>query len=217
MTINNIQENVTWWEKFYQENIEDEGLEEIFAKIEEVDDDTTEKSIMELSDMIKTLDVVKYKEAISNFNRRLRIFEKRMERQVSVNLGLALKRLRENKGLSLSKLGDLTGVSASYINRIELGQRKAPSFPIIEKIANVLNVPAHSLLNIASGDEDVKAPTITEVLYASNISITEDGTPMTSAAKEQLIEIIEFITSIKWKDNKHTEMLKLIQMLDEFK
>lgn len=213
--IDNIKETLTWWERFYKVNHEKEDLAKIFKMIEQTDDDTTEVSLKKLKNMVNELDKVKYKKEIENFNRKIKIFEKRLERQVDEDFGLMLKRLREQKGFSLSKVEEMTGISASYINRIELGQRKAPSYPIIEKIAAALNVSAHSLFDVAGKEQDPLS--ITELLYSNDIFITEDKEPITSSTKEQLIEIINFIINMKWKDNKHIEMIKLIELLDEFK
>lgn len=131
-----------------------------------------------------------------------------------------LKHLREERGLSLAELGERAGVSASYINRIELGERNAPSYPIIEKIAHGLDVNPATLMRAAgvdNSDETDKSKTITELIFSNNVAPREGEEPVNVNTKKQLAEIIEYIIAMEWKDNKHVEMVKLIELLDTFK
>lgn len=51
-----------------------------------------------------------------------------------IELGLALKRLRQEKNMSIQELSRKTGISASYIVRIESGERRNPTFTLLEKL-----------------------------------------------------------------------------------
>jgi len=215
-----VENKVTWWEKFYNEKHNEKDLKKIFDFIDEVDEETTEESVKELEKLVKTLDEVKYKDEIEKFKRKIKIFEKRLERKVSENFGSMLRHLREERGLSLAELGEITGVSASYINRIELGERNAPSYPIIEKLAKGLDVSISTLMNAAGLPDSVKnkeAKTLTELIFSNNICLKEGEQGINVTTKRQLAEIIEYIIDMEWKDNKHVEMVKLIELLDEFK
>ena len=70
-------------------------------------------------------------------------------REVSKKLGRAIRYYREAQGVSLAELGDRAGISASYLNRIELGERLAPSLPIIKNIADALNLPLEHLIELS--------------------------------------------------------------------
>lgn len=59
-----------------------------------------------------------------------------------------LKRLRKARGLSLQRLGDMTGVSPSYISRLERNEKQSPSFPILVGLARALKV---DVLTLAEG------------------------------------------------------------------
>lgn len=61
------------------------------------------------------------------------------------NLGINVRRYREEKGLSASKLADITGVSVSHINNIESASSHA-SADVLVRIASALDVPLDLLL-----------------------------------------------------------------------
>lgn len=56
-----------------------------------------------------------------------------------ITISNRLKKLREESKLSLRDLGERTGLSASFLSQIELGQ-VSPSIASLENIANALNV-----------------------------------------------------------------------------
>lgn len=56
-----------------------------------------------------------------------------------ITISNTLKKLREEMKLSLRDLGERTGLSASFLSQVELGQ-VSPSIASLENIANALNV-----------------------------------------------------------------------------
>lgn len=54
-------------------------------------------------------------------------------------LGMYLKKLRDNKNLSTREVYDLSGVSNSYLSLVENGRRK-PSAIVLKKLAPIYNV-----------------------------------------------------------------------------
>ena len=76
-----------------------------------------------------------------------------MSRAVNTSFGSYLRELRANKSYSLKQLEELTGVSASYLNRMENGTRQSPSFPIVEKLAEHLGVETLQLCQIAMNNK----------------------------------------------------------------
>ena len=51
-----------------------------------------------------------------------------------------IKKRRKEMGLTLKELGDMTGLSPSYISKIENGERKAPSWEVVVKIEEALQL-----------------------------------------------------------------------------
>lgn len=139
-------------------------------------------------------------------------------RSVSEKFGSALLYYRQQKGLSLKELEMLTKVSSSYLNRLEKGERSAPSIPIASKIADALNVDLSTLLGISSTNVPAtEAQTITELLLYNDFKIVEDKV-IRKEAKQILVEIIEFIITSVWnEETKIGDILELSELVGDFK
>lgn len=93
-----------------------------------------------------------------------------------MNYGKAIRIIRVSRNLSQTQLGERTGLDASYISRIEAGQRKA-SLETLEACAKELQIPVFLLVLAASSRDDLKglpteiiqpiAVTFLEILLAS--------------------------------------------------
>lgn len=64
--------------------------------------------------------------------------------------GEFLKGLRKNKKLTLSNLAELTGISPSYLSRIERAERNIPNALILKKLASPLGLSPQEMM-IAAG------------------------------------------------------------------
>jgi len=153
---------------------------------------------------------------MKNINKGGKYMEK--GRSVSEKFGSALLYYRQQKGLSLKELEMLTKVSSSYLNRLEKGERSAPSIPIASKIADALNVDLSTLLNISSTNVPAtEAQTITELLLYNDFKIVEDKV-IRKEAKQILVEIIEFIITSVWnEETKIGDILELSELVGDFK
>jgi transcriptional regulator with XRE-family HTH domain len=61
------------------------------------------------------------------------------------SFGRALREERRRRKLTLSHLASLSGMSASYLSRIEHGQLPPPSAKILHRLANALNIEVGAL------------------------------------------------------------------------
>lgn len=61
-------------------------------------------------------------------------------------LNIRLKKVRKDKKVSQRKLAQSSGVSFTYIQQLEKGEKKNPSIDIIKKLAFALNVSINELL-----------------------------------------------------------------------
>ena len=212
------KEEIHWWDKFVLEKKDKEEFKEILEAIKIADDDTTRETVDRVIELVEELDKDKHKYDLITLERKLKIFENRLARKINDNFGYMLRSLREQRGLSLAKLGDIAGISSSYINRIELGERKAPSLPVIESLAEALNVETSVLLSAAGmNTEGKEVKSLTELIFSNNVSLAENGRVLSPEKKEEFIELIAYIDKMEWGKNKHVEMLELIDLLDEFK
>lgn len=212
------KEEIHWWDKFVLEKKDKEEFKEILEAIKIADDNTTRETVDSVIKLVEELDKDKHKYDLITLERKLKIFENRLVRKINDNFGYMLRSLREQRGLSLAKLGDIAGISSSYINRIELGERNAPSLPVIESLAEALSVETSVLLNAAGmNTEGNEVKSLTELVFSNNISLAENGRILSPEKKKEFIELIAYIDRMEWKENKHVEMLELIDLLDEFK
>ena len=65
------------------------------------------------------------------------------------NLAIFIKEHREKLKISKRKLSELSNISTTEIRRLENGQRKNPSPPLLRSIANALNVRYEDILEAA--------------------------------------------------------------------
>ncbi|WP_144536962.1 helix-turn-helix transcriptional regulator [Bacillus thuringiensis] len=80
-------------------------------------------------------------------------------------LGTFLKSERNKKKLSLEKVAKAIGVSASYIHRLENGDRKNPSIAVLEQLCEFFSLNPQKVLKMAGLSkestilvEDIKIP-----------------------------------------------------------
>lgn len=70
-----------------------------------------------------------------------------MSRTFYEKLGKKIYNLRREKKLSREKFAELAGMNDYYLGEIERGEKKA-SLDTLFKIANILELKIHNLLNI---------------------------------------------------------------------
>ncbi|WP_313232122.1 helix-turn-helix domain-containing protein [Tissierella praeacuta] len=141
---------------------------------------------------------------------------KRKGRRVNENFGSMLRYLREKQGYSLKDLEDITGISPSYINRLERGKRACPSYPVIEKLAKALNADVTELLEIAElsmTNEDIKF--LGEILLSMDFRLT--GEIATKEQKEKLVVILDEIIYCEWENDIVGDLAEIGKLINEFK
>ncbi|WCK56922.1 helix-turn-helix transcriptional regulator (plasmid) [Aneurinibacillus sp. Ricciae_BoGa-3] len=151
------------------------------------------------------------------FERKFRLLSNRIERAITEGFGSYIKQVRKGKGLSLQTVADLTGISPSYINRIEKSERKAPSYRIIEKLAKAFEVPIEEMLKIAGIKEDTtKVQGFAQVIYSNGFTI--NGRLIPNKQKEMIVEIITKMDEAVWgNDTKYRESIELMELINKYK
>lgn len=137
------------------------------------------------------------------------------KRVISSNFGSLLKYLWEQKGYSLKEMEEKTGVSAGYISRMETGERKAPSIPIVQLLADALDVELTELLDVSNNKTD-EAKSISTLLLTNDFTI--DGVIAGKKVKEILVGIIEKIVNATWEEEtRFQDAFTFIELIDDFK
>lgn len=139
---------------------------------------------------------------------------KQSGRSISDNVGSYIKEKRELKELSLKELEELSGISASYINRIENGSRKAPSVPILTEIAKCLKIDVANLLDLARSEQG-DTISVVDLLLVNDYII--NGQEISRDAKDKFVDLIKKILEVSWDKNKHKDALVIMELIDELK
>ncbi|MEJ2012231.1 MAG: XRE family transcriptional regulator [Anaerolineales bacterium] len=73
---------------------------------------------------------------------------------ISVDVGIRLRQLREDRGYSIRELARLSGLSANALSLIERG-RSSPSVSTLYKVSDALDVPITSLFRVSEERTEV--------------------------------------------------------------
>lgn len=204
-------------------------IHELISFVEEKDDkNITEKDIEEIEKKFakevmpfasKKLSSYNANWTSREFNKKLRIFKNRISRVIEDDFGTWIRQLRKNKGYSLKDLEDASGVTASYIHRIETGSRKTPSIPVIEKLALGLGVNPEEFLRKLNLTNIKKKEMLTGLAETIAInSFTINGKKATKEQKEQIIDLFNAIINATWnEETKLQEGMEIINIVDVFK
>lgn len=137
-------------------------------------------------------------------------------RAINPNVGTLIRYARERMNFSLKDLESKTGVSASYIMRVEKGERKCPSIPIVEALADALDLDMAELLELSSEKSNTDVKSLSTLLLTSNFLFGD--VIAEPDAKEILVELIEKIQDSEWSnESKLHDSYTIIQKIDDLK
>lgn len=159
------------------------------------------------------------KEVVAGLERKARLLSNRVTRAIPQQVGLLIKHFRTKRGYSLKELEKRTGISAPYIHRIEKGERKAPSYKIIEQLAQALQVPVSEILSV--NDESGQGKQKDRVLNVEELLLKEsymvDDKPVSKEQREALSELIKKLNGLEWNENtKTTETITLLDYIGRY-
>ncbi|MCK4257568.1 MAG: transcriptional regulator [Halanaerobiales bacterium] len=117
--------------------------------------------------------------------------------------GVYLKKLRESRNLKISSLAKKSGVSTSYLSRIEEGSRKTPQPDILRKLTPHLDVGYFELMLKAG-----HIPEDSEILFVDDDQTKQLILNMSESKKhlfkelddldeETIFSLVEFIQNFK--------------------
>ncbi len=70
--------------------------------------------------------------------------------QFGTQLGITVKKLRQDKNLSQEDLRELAGLSSGYVSRLEAGEYSSPSISHVFKLSQALDMTLRDLLESAN-------------------------------------------------------------------
>lgn len=104
-----------------------------------------------------------------------------------------LKELRKAAGLTQAQLAKLSGVSYSYVTKLESGESDNPTREILEAIGAVLNVPLSAIYDFGDTIDKEKPPAKGEELLKTNTVhiVGRDGTNITKTLTDEQIRMLQ--------------------------
>lgn len=117
-------------------------------------------------------------------------------RMVSDDFGKLLKKYREDKGMSIQGLAKKSGVNASYIYRLEIGQRRRPGTFILEDISKALDIHPSKLIVVEYQKSNAGEIELEELFFTNDIVYKKQM--ISTESKEVLLDIIKIVLDSKW-------------------
>jgi transcriptional regulator with XRE-family HTH domain len=164
------------------------------------------------------MDIREKKLVVSGINQDEEDDGKRQGFEMSENFGMLVKFHRGLRNLTLKELEEITGISASYLNRIEQAKRTSVSFSKCISICEALSIPYYSLLTTAFNEAARAKETphsLQELLISNDFLVNQS--PINKEAKWHLVNIVEFLLTCSWGSKKVEELFELSKMIDEYK
>lgn len=144
----------------------------------------------------------------------------RKNRLMNDSLGPYLKMLRSNLNKTLEQVKEETGISASYLNRIERGERKCVSAPVLEILARCYGRPPLEFMEIGLNQADEIESTLLFETIMYNNTFEFEGKIVSRKEKEEIIELLkriynaEWTSTSKWKDT--SEIMESVEKLKRY-
>lgn len=136
------------------------------------------------------------------------------KREMPRNFGQKLKFFRNLRGYTCKELGMLAKIDPGYVNRMELGKRRAPSYPVIKNLAMALKVDVTDLIDIEPNEDDAPKKSIQEVLVYNEYLI--NGRLPSMKTRENLLALMQTMLDCEWEENKHIDTVKITEKVNQF-
>lgn len=126
-----------------------------------------------------------------------------------------MKRLRQARGMTLQQLSSATGISPSYISRLERSEKQCPSFPILVELARALKV---DILTLAEGlaEQEGEVEDLYSLMFKSPLRVADKI--LTEEETRQVINLIERIAELDWNEQTMwRELCEIGNLISAFK
>jgi transcriptional regulator with XRE-family HTH domain len=136
-----------------------------------------------------------------------------LEKELGKEFSMILRYYRENRKMSLQELSEKTGISVSYLDKLETNNYRLPGHHAVLKLSEALNVEVWRLMGSMMQD---RVMTIAELIL--NNKIQYGGELLISEQKVVLIEIIELLLDVEFSCQTMLQDLRIIgEMLIKLK
>lgn len=220
-------DRITYWQVFYEDMMQIKNIDKIHDLITLIDkhkDNLIKREeIQEIEQLYadclpiahEKLNQIELNRFIKEVNKKIKLFNNRVNRILEDDFGSWIKQLRLEKGYSLKELEKRSGVTSGYIHRLENGSRKTPSVPVAESLALGLGVNPREFLaklNLSSTNNDVEL-SVTELLALSHFTI--NGVQVDRNQKSKLIDVLNLIISSE-PSTSFSDGINIMNKINEF-
>lgn len=140
------------------------------------------------------------------------------EKYEGLSLGEFLRKLRIDKGKTINSMQNETGISKSYLSKLENNTKDNPSLDILKKLSNYYNIPFQVFQNLCgfnTGLEEGQVKDISELVI--NLEYLFANIQVDIEFKLLFKNFIIQIESIMVKEAGRAEEFKVLELLDELK
>lgn len=136
---------------------------------------------------------------------------KQIERQANEGFGVLLRHYRLKNGYTLEELEEISGISRSYLCRIENDERNSPSFAKVCKLAKILSIKLPELENLSKKEEKDIFGILLSVPYTIN------NRRVTPKTKELIVRLLDHVISCRWEKDRVKNMLEVEEIISNIK
>lgn len=127
----------------------------------------------------------------------------REKRKVSTKFGALIKLNRVNQNLTISQLAEITGVSGSYLSRLENSEKRTPSYKIMLSICNALNISINEMFDTTNEEDAINLKKIDSLIITNDFIIGDKKA--TRKQKDAIIDLIELVFNLESSITKNAE------------
>lgn len=149
-------------------------------------------------------------------NKKIKVFSNRLKRSSDVNLGEIVSSVRKEAKMTLKMLEQETGITSSYLSRLEANTSKSvPSITIVKLLSEALN---HDFFQYFKPEIERKEKlSINELLRANDFYIVEEDEFYSNSERGMLADIITEVINNDFEENQMFEVAKLMEKIKKFK
>ncbi|MFY0516211.1 helix-turn-helix domain-containing protein [Lysinibacillus sp. UGB7] len=152
-------------------------------------------------------------------NKKIKVFSNRLMRSSDVNLGEIVSSVRKEANMTLKMIEQETGITSSYLSRLEANNSKSvPSITIVKLLSEALN---HDFFQYFKPEIEEKEAgekiSINEVLRANDFYIVKNNENYSHSEKSMLADILSEIVNNDFEENQMFEVAKLMEKIKRFK
>lgn len=136
---------------------------------------------------------------------------KQIERQANEGFGVLLRHYRLKKGYTLEELEKMSGISRSYLCRIENDERNSPSYEKVYTLAKLLNIKLPQLENLSKKEEKDIFGILLSVPYTIN------DRRVTPKTKELIVRLLDYVISCRWDEDRIKNILEVEEIISSIK